>query len=309
MKKVLKTIGTSLVAGALLLSGAAGGVSGPGTVSAAAAKAPAAKAPAAKAPAAKAPTADQVISKVAAAAKTLKNFHIDVTKKQDVQSGGVKISNINTLNLDINRLPAFAAAGSVKVSLLETSYELYANDKEFYYLVDGSELIADSEENYEDSEDGSSTDVVTDGDGEPIDPDAQYWIDLEKEEWETFYSKSQYDPAAILDSVKAYKKSMKVSTAGTQTVMQFTLTDPAAAKAVITLYDQENLWDSETLLPKSVTWKVFVNTKTWQTEKLTVDLSYVLAADGAKDTYTTKIEAKYSKNNKTAPIVKPAELE
>ncbi|KUP21956.1 DUF6612 family protein [Paenibacillus sp. DMB5] len=299
MKKVLKTIGTSLVAGALLLSGAAGGVSGTETVSAAASKAPAAKAP----------TADQVISKVAAAAKTLKNFHIDVTKKQDVQSGGVKISNTNTLNLDINRLPAFAAAGSVKVSLLETSYELYANDNEFYYLVDGSELIADSEETYEDSEDGSSTDVVTDGDGEPIDPDAQYWIDLQKEEWDTFYSKGQYDPAAMLDSVKAYKKAMKVSTAGAQTVMQFTLTDPAAAKAVITLYDQENLWDGETLLPKSVTWKVFVNTKTWQTEKLTVDLSYVLAADGAKDTYTTKIEAKYSKNNKTAPIVKPAELE
>lgn len=299
MKKVLKTIGTGLVAGAMLLSGAAGGVYGTETVSAAASKAPAAKAP----------TADQVISKVAAAAKTLKNFHIDVTKKQDVQSGGVKISNTNTLNLDINRLPAFAAAGSVKVSLLETSYELYANDKEFYYLVDGSELIADSEETYEDSEDGSSTDVVTDGDGEPIDPDAQYWIDLQKEEWDTFYSKGQYDPAAMLDSVKAYKKAMKVSTAGAQTVMQFTLTDPAAAKAVITLYDQENLWDGETLLPKSVTWKVFVNTKTWQTEKLTVDLSYVLAADGAKDTYTTKIEAKYSKNNKTAPIVKPAELE
>ncbi|MBY0014010.1 DUF6612 family protein [Paenibacillus typhae] len=299
MRKVLKAIGTSLVAGALLLSGAAGGVAGPETVSAAASKVPAAKTP----------TADQVISKVTAASKTLKNFHIDVTKKQDVQSGGVKISNTNTLNLDINRLPVFAAAGSVKVSLLETSYELYANDKEFYYLVDGSELIADSEETYEDSEDGSSTDAVTDGDGEPIDPDAQYWIDLEKEEWETFYSKGQYDPAVMLDSVKAYKKSMKVSTAGTQTVMQFTLTDPAAAKAVITLYDQENLWDGETLQPKSVTWKVFVNSKTWQTEKLTVDLNYVLAADGAKDTYTTKIEAKYSKNNKTAPIVKPAELE
>ncbi|AIQ54952.1 DUF6612 family protein [Paenibacillus sp. FSL R7-0331] len=304
MKRVLKTIGTSLVAGAVLLSGAAGGGAGSDTVSAAAAKTPAAKAPAAKVP-----TADQVISNVTAAAKTLKNFHIDVIKKQDVQSGGVKISNTNTLNLDINRLPAFAAAGSVKVSLLETSYELYANAKESYYLVDGSELIADSEGSYEDSEEFSNTDAVTDGDGEPIDPDAQYWIDLEKEEWDTFYSKGQYDPAAMLDSVKAYKKSMKVSIAGAQTVMQFTLTDPAAAKAVITLYDQENLWDGETLQPKSVTWKVFVNTKTWQTEKLTVDLSYVLAADGAKDIYTTKIEAKYSKNNKTATIVKPAELE
>lgn len=99
---------------------------------------------------------------------------------------------------------------------------------------------------------------------------------------------------------------MKVSTAGAQTVLQFTVTDPTAAKGIIKLYDQENLWDGETVQPKSVTWKLFVNTKTWQTEKLIVDLSYVLVSDGAKDTYTTKIEAKYSKNNKGAAIVKPS---
>lgn len=248
---------------------------------------------------AKALTADQVISKVTTASKTLKNFHLDVTKKQDIQSGGVRINNINTLNLDINRLPNFAAAGKVNISLLEKSYDLYANDKEFYYLVDGSELIDDSEDDSTDSDD----------DGEPIDPDAQYWIGLEKTDWEAFYSKGQYDPVSMLDSVKNYKKSMKVSNVGTQTVLQFTITDPTAAKGIITLYDQENLWDGETLQPKSVTWKLFVNTKTFQTEKLTVDLSYALAQDGAKDTYTTKIEAKYSKNNKGTTIVKPAELQ
>ncbi|MNI75392.1 hypothetical protein D3C73_1315400 [compost metagenome] len=113
----------------------------------------------------------------------------------------------------------------------------------------------------------------------------------------------------MLFSVKNYKKSMKVAVVGTQTVMQFTSTDPATAKAIIKLYDQENLGDGETLLPKSVTWKVFLNTKTWQTEKLTVDLSYVLQSDDSKDTYTTKIEAKYSKHNKVGAVTKPAELE
>ncbi|MNW59394.1 hypothetical protein D3C74_373070 [compost metagenome] len=201
--------------------------------------------------------------------------------------------------------------GNVDISLLETSYDLYANDKEFYYLVDGSELTDDSEDYAADAEeegDVSNSDVVTD-DGEPIDPEAQYWLELEKQEWESFYSKAQYDPASMLYSVKNVKKSMKVTTVGTQTVMQFTVTDPAAAKGIIALYDQENLWDGETLQPKSVTWKLFVNSKTWQTEKLTVDLSYALAADGEKDIYTTKIEAKYSKNNKVPTIVKPAELE
>ncbi|MDH6426482.1 DUF6612 family protein [Paenibacillus sp. FSL R7-0048] len=282
MNSFFKTIGTSLAVGALLLSGTIGWMSNPGVVSAATSTVV---------------TADQMISKVTAASKAIKNFHLDVTKKQDIQSGGVRISNTNTLKLDINRLPNFAAAGTVASSLLETSYSLYANDKEFYYLVDGSELIDESEdEGYDD-------------DGEPIDPDAQYWLGLEKTEWDAFYSKGQYDPVSMLDSVKSYKKSMKVSTAGAQTVLQFTVTDPTAAKGIIKLYDQENLWDGETVQPKSVTWKLFVNTKTWQTEKLIVDLSYVLVSDGAKDTYTTKIEAKYSKNNKGAAIVKPAELE
>jgi hypothetical protein len=299
MKKVTRTLGTVMAAGVLLLSGTASWMSGPEVASAAAT-------------AAKPPTADQVISKVTAAAKTLKNFHLDVTKKQDIQTGGVRVSNTNTLKLDISRLPNFAAAGSVQISLLEKSYDLYANDKEFYYLVDGSELISDSEDDATGTDENgevSSSDVVTDGDGEPIDPDAQYWMGLEKQEWESFYSKGQYDPATMLDSVKSVKKLMKVTTVGTQTVLQFTVTDPAAAKGIITLYDQENLWDGETLLPKSATWKVFVNSKTWQTEKLTVDLSYALAKDGAKDTYTTKIEAKYSKNNKVTTITKPAELE
>ncbi|WP_405176169.1 DUF6612 family protein [Paenibacillus sp. FSL H8-0261] len=282
MKSFFKTIGTSLAVGALLLSGTIGWMSNPEVVSAATTTAV---------------TADQMISKVTAASKAIKNFHLDVIKKQDIQSGGVRISNTNTLKLDINRLPNFAAAGTVDSSLLETSYSLYANDKEFYYLVDGSELIDESEdEGYDD-------------DGEPIDPDAQYWIALEKMEWDSFYSKGQYDPVSMLDSVKNYKKSMKVSTAGAQTVLQFTVTDPTAAKGIIKLYDQENLWDGETVQPKSVTWKLFVNTKTWQTEKLTVDLSYVLTSDGEKDTYNTKIEAKYSKNNKGTTIVKPAELE
>ncbi len=285
-----------MAAGALLLSGTAGWMPGPEVASAATT-------------AAKPPTVDQVIGKVTAAAKTLKNFHLDVIKKQEIQTGGVKVSNTNTLKLDISRLPNFAAAGSVDISLLETSYDLYANDKEFYYLVDGSELIADSEDTAADTGEVSSSDAVTDGDGEPIDPEAQYWLELEKKEWESFYSKAQYDPASMLNSVKNVKKSMKVTTVGTQTVLQFTVTDPAAAKAIIALYDQENLWDGETLLPKSATWKLFLNTKTWQTEKLTVDLSYALAADGTKDTYTTKIEAKYSKNNKVTPITKPAELE
>ena len=299
MKKVSRTLGTVMAAGVLLLSGTAGWMSVPEVAAAAAT-------------AAKPPTADQVISKVTAATKTLKNFHLDVTKKQDIQTGGVRVSNTNTLKLDISRLPNFAAAGSVQISLLEKSYDLYANDKEFYYLVDGSELISDSEDDATGTDENgevSSSDVVTDGDGEPIDPDAQYWMGLEKQEWESFYSKGQYDPATMLDYVKSVKKSMKVTTAGTQTVLQFTVTDPAAAKGIITLYDQENLWDGETLLPKSATWKVFVNSKTWQTEKLTVDLSYALAKDGAKDTYTTKIEAKYSKNNKVTTITKPAELE
>ncbi|WP_310830336.1 DUF6612 family protein [Paenibacillus pedocola] len=299
MKKVSKTVGTIMAAGALLLSGTVGWMPGPEVASAATT-------------AAKPPTVDQVIGKVTAAAKTLKNFHLDVIKKQEIQTGGVKVSNTNTLKLDISRLPNFAAAGNVDISLLETSYDLYANDKEFYYLVDGSELIADSEDTAADTgEDGevSSSDAVTDGDGEPIDPEAQYWLGLEKQEWESFYSKAQYDPASMLNSVKNVKKSMKVTTVGTQTVLQVTVTDPAAAKGLIALYDQENLWDGETLEPKSATWKLFLNTKTWQTEKLTVDLSYALAADGTKDTYTTKIEAKYSKNNKVTPITKPAELE
>ncbi|MNO43917.1 hypothetical protein D3C76_341500 [compost metagenome] len=284
MKRFLKTIGTSLAVGALLLSGTIGWLSNPEVVSAATTKAV---------------TADQMISKVTAASKAIKNFHLDVIKKLDIQSGGVRISNTNTLKLDINRLPNFAAAGTIDSSLLESSYSLYANDKEFYYLVDGSELMDESEDDS----------AGYDDDGEPIDPDAQYWIGLEKAEWNAFYSKGQYDPVSMLDSVKNYKKSMKVSTAGAQTVLQFTITDPTAAKALIALYDQENLWDGETVQPKSVTWKLFVNTKTWQTEKLTVDLSYVLASDGEKDTYTTKIEAKYSKNNKATSIVKPAELE
>lgn len=287
-----------MAAGALLLSGTAGWMPGPEVASAATT-------------AAKPPTVDQVISKVTAASKTLKNFHLDVIKKQEIQTGGIRISNTNTLKLDISRLPNFAAVGNVDISLLETSYDLYANDKEFYYLVDGSELTDDSEDYAADAEedgDVSNSDVVTD-DGEPIDPEAQYWLELEKQEWESFYSKAQYDPASMLYSVKNVKKSMKVTTVGTQTVMQFTVTDPAAAKGIIALYDQENLWDGETLQPKSVTWKLFVNSKTCQTEKLTVDLSYALAADGEKDTYTTKIEAKYSKNNKVTTIVKPAELE
>lgn len=287
-----------MAAGALLLSGTASWMPGPEVASAATT-------------AAKPPTVDQVISKVTAAAKTLKNFHLDVIKKQEIQTGGVRISNTNTLKLDISRLPNFAAAGYVDISLLETSYDLYANDKEFYYLVDGSELIDESEDYTADDEengDVSSSDVVAD-DGEPIDPEAQYWLGLEKQEWESFYSKAQYDPASMLNSVKNVKKSMKVTTVGTQTVLQVTVTDPAAAKGLIALYDQENLWDGETLVPKSATWKLFLNTKTWQTEKLTVDLSYALAADGTKDTYTTKIEAKYSKNNKVTTITKPAELE
>lgn len=281
-EEFFKTIGTGLAAGALLLSGTIGWMSNPEVVSAATSAAV---------------TADQMISKVTAASKALKNFHLDVTKKQDIQSGGVRISNTNTLKLDINRLPNFAAAGTVDSSLLKTSYSLYANDKEYYYLVDGSELIDESEdEGYDD-------------DGEPIDPNAQYWLGLEKVEWDAFYSKGQYDPVSMLDSVKSYKKSMKVNNVGAQTVLQFTITDPTAAKGIIALYDQENLWDGESVQPKSVTWKLFVNTKTWQTEKLTVDLSYVLTSDGEKDTYTTKIEAKYSKNNKGTAIVKPAELE
>jgi hypothetical protein len=285
MKRFLKTIGTSLAVGALLLSGTIGWLSNPEVVSAAATT--------------KAVTADQMISKVTAASKAIKNFHLDVIKKLDIQSGGMRISNTNTLKLDINRLPNFAAAGTIDSSLLESSYSLYANDKELYYLVDGSELMDESEDDS----------AGYDDDGEPIDPDAQYWIGLEKAEWDALYTKGQYDPVSMLDSVKNYKKSMKVSTAGAQTILQFTITDPTAAKTLIALYDQENLWDGETVQPKSVTWKLFVNTKTWQTEKLTVDLSYVLASDGEKDTYTTKIEAKYSKNNKGTSIVKPAELE
>lgn len=283
-----------MAAGVLLLSGTAGWMPGPEVASAATT-------------AAKAPTVDQVISKVTAAAKTLKNFHLDVIKKQEIRTGGVTVSNTNTLKLDISRLPNFAAAGNVDISMLETSYDLYANDKEFYYLVDGSELLADAADSGSDGEVSGSEYVGEDG--EPIDPDTQYWLELQKQEWEAFYSKGQYDPASMLDSVKNYKKSMKVTNVGTQTVMQFTVTDPAAAKGIITLYDQENLWDGETLQPKSVTWKVFVNSKTWQTEKLTVDLSYALAQDGAKDTYTTKIEAKYSKNNKVTTITKPDVLQ
>lgn len=284
MKSYLKRIGTSLAVAALLLSGAFGGLLNPEVVSAAAKTAV---------------TADQMITKVTAASKSLKNFHLDVIKKQDIQSGGIRITNTNTLKLDINRLPNFAAIGTVDSSILEASYSLYANDKEFHYLVYGSELI-------DESEDASTS---YDDDGEEIDPDAQYWIELEKRDWDAFYSKGQFDPASMLDSVKSYKKSMKVSTAGTQTVLQFTITDPKAAKGLIALYDQENLWDGEIVHPKSVTWKLFVNTKTWQTEKLTVDLSYALESDGEKDAYTTKIEAKYSKNNKVPAVIKPVELQ
>ncbi|MNN72074.1 hypothetical protein D3C81_1880760 [compost metagenome] len=55
----------------------------------------------------------------------------------------------------------------------------------------------------------------------------------------------------MLNSIKNVKKSMKVTTIGTQTVLQVMVTDPAAAKGLIALYDQENLWDGKMLQPKS----------------------------------------------------------
>lgn len=289
-------IGTGVALGALLLSGTIGWTSHTEVASAAAAKAP---------------TVDQMIAKVTAASTTLKNFHLNATKKLDIQAGGIRVNNINKLSLDVNRLPNFAAVGKINISLLEKSYDLYANAKEFYILMDGSELIAASQDDAVANEDDSevSPPVVEESGEEQLDPNSQYWVETEKKEWESFYSKSQYDPASMLNSVKNYKKLMKVNNVGKQTVLQFTTTDPKAAKAIIELYDQENLWDGETLQPKSVTWKLFVNTKTWQTEKLTVDLNYSLVLEEEKDIYTTKIEATYSKYNKIATIVRPAELE
>lgn len=295
MRKSWKSAGKVLVAGALLFSVTIGGASHPATVSAAGAKAP---------------TADQMLGKLTAASKTLKSFHLNATKKQTFQSGGMSLGNTNTLNLDINRLPSFAAAGTFEIGILEESFELYANSKEVYQVVDGSYLLED-EEDADATDDSGNAAAAEDTlvDGEPVDPDAQYWIPMEQEDWAAIYSKGQYDPASVLDSVKSYKKIMKTTVAGAQTVLQFTVTDAKAAKALITLYDRENLSEGAVVQPKSVTWKLYANSKTWQTEKLTVDLNYTQVEDGEKNGYTTKIEAKYSNHNKVAAIAKPAELE
>ncbi|MBY9080798.1 hypothetical protein KIH86_13330 [Paenibacillus sp. HN-1] len=296
MRNNWRTLGKFLIAGAVLVSGSIGWTSHPVTVSAAANN--------------KVITADQMLAKLATTSKTLKNFHLSSTKKQDLQIGSMRIGNTNTLNLDINRLPSFAAAGSVNIGFLGTDFELYANDKEYYKVVDGSDLIDEYDEDtasgdvYGDSANGEAVNSA-----DEIDPDSQYWVGLDQEDWYSLYTKGQFDPASVLDSVKAYKKSMKVSTAGTQTILQFTLTDAKAAKAVISLYDRENLYEGAVIQPKSVTWKLYANSKTWQTERLTVDLNYTLVEDGEKDVYTTKIDAKYSAHNKVATIVKPSELE
>lgn len=287
MNKVLKWVCTGMVTGALLLTGTTGLISKTEVVSAATAKPL---------------TVDQMMGKLTAASKTLKSYHLNSTKKQNLQLGDMRFSNINTLDVDINRQPKFAAIGTFKLEFLDTTFDfdLYANDNEFYYLVDGSTLL-DEEYGYEEYE--------VEDTGEPIDPDGLYWITMEKEEWDILYSKGQFDPASVLDSVKNYKKSMKVTDVGSQSILQFTVTEPKAAKAMIDLYDRDLVRDAETVQPKSVTWKLYVNKKTFQTEKLTVDMSYVLVESGEKETITTKVEAKYSSHNKIATVVKPAEIE
>ncbi|KGE17039.1 DUF6612 family protein [Paenibacillus wynnii] len=292
MKRNWKAVCTGIIAGAMLLTGNTGWMSQSEVASAASAKPL---------------TVDQVIGKLTASSKTLKSYHLNSNKKLDIQTSGMSFSVSNTLDIDINRLPKFSATGTNELKYFgtESSFDLYANDKEFYQLLDGSMLIEQNEDETTVSED----DVTGESGEEPIDPDAQYWVLADKLDWDALYTKGQFDPASMLDSVKNYKKSMKVSDVGSQTVLQFTITEPKAAKMLIELYDQDIVMDSGTIQPKSVTWKLYANKKTWQTEKLTVNLSYSLVVDGEKDTHNTKIEAKYSNHNKVAVVVKPAELE
>ncbi|WP_379134178.1 DUF6612 family protein [Paenibacillus sp. sgz500958] len=287
MKKVLKSVCTGLLAGAVILSGASGLVISPDVMSAATVKPP---------------TVDQMIAKLTATSKTLKSFHWKMNETVTLQSGGMTSNDTGSMDLDINRLPKFVASGSAYAKSLDLTFGLFANDKEFYQLVDGGFINSQAEEATADPESAESGEEL-------FDPEAQYWLPMEQEDWDTLYSKSQFDPGSVLDSVKNYKKFMKVTNAGTQTVLQFTITEPNAAKALIQLYDRDNLEAGATVQPKTVTWKLYANSKTWQTEKLTVDLNYTLVKDAEKNTYTTKTVAVYSNHNKVANIVKPAELE
>jgi hypothetical protein len=283
MNKYWKSLGTGLVAGALLLTGTTSGITGAEVASAAT--------PAKL-------TVEQAFGKLTASAKALKSFHLDSTKSLDLLLEGEHYPNTDFVDLDINRSPKFAAMGSVS-DLDGFSIDLYANDNEFYTLLDGSLLMDDYEE-----DDTASGDLEENA----FDPDSEYWVESEKFVWDTIYTKSQYDPAYILDLVKNYKKSMKVTETGSQAVLTLTVTEPNAAKSIIKVYDNDMV-DGLTTQPKSVTWKLYANKKTWQIEKLAVTLNYVLIEDGEKMTVNTKVDAKYTNHNKVATIVKPAEIE
>lgn len=248
-------------------------------------------------------TVDQVIGKLTASAKTLKSYHLNSNKKMDIQREIMSFGITNTLDLDILRQPTFAAKGTLELGDMDDldakmSFDLYANDKEFYHMLDVNSLFDESEDETNPNNESDESSV-----------DANDWVPMDKTDWDALFTRSQYDPASMLDSVKNYKKLMKVVDAGSQTVLQFTITDPKASKVLIQLYDRDNVADLGTIQPKSVSWKLYINKKTCYTEKLAVNLNYSLVEDGQKDTISTKIEAKYSSHNKVAGVVKPTELE
>ena len=283
MNKYWKSVCKGLAAGALLLTGTTGGITG-GEIASAAVPAKL--------------TLEQAFGKLTAPAKALKSFHLSSTKSFDILIDGEKYTSADIVDLDINRLPKFAAIGTVN-DLEDDPIGFYATDNEYYGLLDGYLLLDEDEDlTSEDTQDGD----------EAIDPDAEYWVELSKGVWDNIYTKSQFDPGYILDLVKNYKKSMKVTETESQAVLTMSVADPNAAKSLIKVYNKD-LTEDATIQPKTVTWKLYANKKSWQFEKLVVDMNFNLVEDGEKILVKTKVEAKYTSQNKVSTIVKPVEIE